>query len=268
MVATVVSTSQSRSGTTYSVPEDLEAVREEPLLGRATAAQPVCDDHGPPFRFRLGVVSRLPEQRHDGQFGVRYQQPIACGARAELGHPHKRALGAPSWTGANVCAIFDIPRKEFRDMIKIYIHREGRVGTEAVEMAPAAVLGEAIGAEAGSVALLEDTDGALPLDATVADAGIADRAHVFTGKREKELVEVIFNDEGAEDSFTISTRVDHVFKWAVKQFGLSKEDAAEHTLAICGTDVIPADDTHLGEVDSEGTGKLCFALIPKHRFEG
>jgi hypothetical protein len=153
-------------------------------------------------------------------------------------------------------------------MIKIYIHREGRVGAEAVEIAPASALGEAIGAEPDSVALLEDTAGALPLEATVADVGIADRAHVFTGKREKEVVEVIFNDEGVEDSFPVSTRVDHVFRWAVKEFGLSKEDAAEHTLAICGTDVIPADDTHLGEVDSESTGKLCFALIPKHRFEG
>jgi hypothetical protein len=153
-------------------------------------------------------------------------------------------------------------------MVKIYIHREGHVGTEAVEITPATALGEAIKAEAGSVALLEDNDRALPLDAAVADAGIADRAHVFTGKREKEQVEVIFNDESTGTSFPISTRVDHVFKWAVKQFGLNKEDAAEHTLAICGTEIIPAEDTHLGELDAESTGELCFALIPKHRFEG
>jgi hypothetical protein len=153
-------------------------------------------------------------------------------------------------------------------MIKLYIHRQGSPETDVVEVAPETPLGEAISAEPGAVALLEDTDKELELELAVADTGVAERGHVFTGKSVKELVEVTYNLYEADDTFPASTRVDHVFKWAVKQFKLGKEDAAEHTLALCNTDVIPPEDTHIGELDAEATGKVCFALVPKHRFEG
>jgi hypothetical protein len=153
-------------------------------------------------------------------------------------------------------------------VIRIYIHREGRIETEAVEVAPETRLTEAVTAEPGAVALLEDAAELLPLDAAITEAGIEDRAHVFTGHREKLLVEVIFNAQTISESFPASTRVEHVFKWATKVIGMSKDDAAEHTLSMCTTGEIPAEDTHIGELDTQGTGTLCFTLIPKHRFEG
>ena len=156
-------------------------------------------------------------------------------------------------------------------MTRIYVHAEGQHEPESVEAAADTTIADVVGTHDGAlVVLLEDSDEALGLELSLDQAGIADRAHIFAGRRSRILAEVNFNGESREREFSASTRVQRVFKWATgnQGFDLSKADAAEHTLALCSTGEIPAGDVHLGALDNETHGRVCFNLIPKHRFEG
>jgi hypothetical protein len=153
--------------------------------------------------------------------------------------------------------------------MRLYAHRAGQLDPEAIEIADGATLVDALDLEDGEVALLEDADE--PLDATVTPeaAGVGDRAHVFRGPPRRIAVEVVFNAEQHAQSFSPSTRLDRVFRWATgkQAFDLSEADAAEHTLALPDGS-IPPSDAHLGSLDEATPGRLRFSLIPKHRFEG
>lgn len=156
--------------------------------------------------------------------------------------------------------------------MKVYVHREAQADADVVDVPADASLGEAVGAGDGSgvAVLLEDSEDVLDLSQSVGEAGLQDRGHVFFGARQRIQVEVMYNGDTREREFSASTRVQRVFRWASGErgFDLSKADAAEHTLALCSTGEVPAGDVHLGSLDADTPGRLCFTLIPKHRFEG
>jgi hypothetical protein len=79
---------------------------------------------------------------------------------------------------------------------------------------------------------------------------------------------VQFNAVSHDREFPASTRVEQVFKWAVREFGLSKADAAEHTLSVAATGDIPAGDVLIGSLPQDPAGHVLFSLVPKHRYEG
>jgi hypothetical protein len=62
--------------------------------------------------------------------------------------------------------------------------------------------------------------------------------------------------------------VHRVKQWAVHEFGLSKVDATEHVLQLCGSTTRPDEDTHLGALVQYPECRLCFDLVPKQRVEG
>lgn len=155
-------------------------------------------------------------------------------------------------------------------MTRIYVHSEGRREPEIADVPGSTTLADLIDSAAGVVVLAEDGDIEFDLDLSIEEAGLKDRGHVYAGRRAKIAVEVNFNGDVREHEFSASTRVERVFKWAVgkQAFDLSKEDAAEHTLSICATGEVPPRDVHLGALDGETPGRVCFNLIPKQRFEG
>jgi|ERR1700722_7610643 len=153
--------------------------------------------------------------------------------------------------------------------MRIYVHSGEQQDPEAVELAPDAVLGDALALGADEILLLEETDDALDPSGTPEAAGIADRAHLFRGRRHPIAVAVDFNGEQRGDTFGAATRVERALHWAVGKhgFNLSKQDATEHVLALPdGT--VPAEDAHLGSLPGAAEGALTFDLVPKHRFEG
>lgn len=156
--------------------------------------------------------------------------------------------------------------------MRVYVHQEGRLEAEAVDITETVVIGEALGivGDEGSVVMIEDEEEILDTTLTLQGAGVADRAHLFRGRRQRIEVVVSFNGEQREHVFAASVRVDRVFRWATGEHGfdLSKVDAAEHTLALAGSNVIPAGDVHLGSLDDRTPGHVAFSLIPKHRYEG
>jgi hypothetical protein len=156
--------------------------------------------------------------------------------------------------------------------MRIYVHEEGRHEAEAVDVADGPSIAEGLGIGGGEeiAVFLEDQDEPLDAGSTPQEAGVADRSHVFRGRPRRIDVTVSFNGERRVREFGISTRVQRVFRWATGErgFALSMTDAAEHTLALAGTNEIPAGDVHLGSLDDASPGRVAFALIPKHRYEG
>jgi len=158
--------------------------------------------------------------------------------------------------------------------MRIYLHQESQQDASAVETAETAVIADALGidgeGEGAVVVLIEDADEPLDVTRTFAEGGLSDRTHLFCGRRHRIDVAVSFNGEQRTHVFSASTRVERVFRWATGEHGfdLSKADAAEHTLALSGTDVIPPGDAHVGSLPEQTPGHVAFMLIPKHRYEG
>jgi hypothetical protein len=152
--------------------------------------------------------------------------------------------------------------------MRIYVHREAVAEAEAFEISETAVITDALELD-GEALLLEDAETEIDVTASFATAGVADRAHVFRGRRKRVTACVTYNGQTIERTFSTSTRVRRVFEWASgrRGFQLSKHDAAEHTLQLPdGSE--PPGDAHLGSLDDGMPGRVQFDLVPKHRFEG
>jgi hypothetical protein len=153
--------------------------------------------------------------------------------------------------------------------MRIYIHREAHDEAEALESPAQASVAEALALEEGEIVLIEDQDEPLDTALTFETAGVADRGHVFRGRRHPIEASVEYNNETHEHQFGASTRVERVFTWAVGKhaFDLGEVDAAEHTLALAD-ETVPAGDVHLGSLDQATPGRVAFLLVAKHRHEG
>jgi hypothetical protein len=154
--------------------------------------------------------------------------------------------------------------------MRLYVHREAQQDAEALEADGAGTVGEAFGIpNQAAIVLAEDSDEPLSPEASLAGS-LEDRAHAFAGQRTRVLATVTFNGVTIDKEFSASTRVRRVFDWAVGKhgFNLGEIDAAEHALALSGTEVMPPEDVHLGSLDADTPGVVAFDLVPKERFEG
>lgn len=120
------------------------------------------------------------------------------------------------------------------------------------------------------VVLLEDSDEVLELDKKLKEVGIGHRHRVHCHRCRRVEVTVNFNGRAESKAFPSSTTVKRVKKWAdaKDQFDLKGVDATDHVLQICGTNVRPDEDTHIGTLVRHPSCKLCFDLVPKVRVEG
>jgi hypothetical protein len=124
--------------------------------------------------------------------------------------------------------------------------------------------------EAGDhpVVLLEDSEEELELDKQLDQVGVGQRSRIHVHRCRKVEVSVNFNAGQRERRFSPATTVHRVKQWAVHEFGLSKVDATEHVLQLCGSTTRPDEDTHLGALVQYPECRLCFDLVPKQRVEG
>lgn len=82
-------------------------------------------------------------------------------------------------------------------------------------------------------------------------------------------VDVTFNGVTKEHSFGPGTTIAAVEKWAaIKGFGMSPGDAAEHVLQFSGRTDRPEPDTHIGSLTTCPDCHLAFDLVPLKRVEG
>lgn len=118
--------------------------------------------------------------------------------------------------------------------------------------------------------LLEDSDEVLAFDKKLKDVGIGNRQRVHCHRCRRVEVTVNFNGREESKDFPTSATVKRVKKWAdaKDQFDLKGVDATDHVLQICGTNVRPDEDTHIGTLVRHPSCKVCFDLVPKVRVEG
>lgn len=80
---------------------------------------------------------------------------------------------------------------------------------------------------------------------------------------------VTYNGKVVEHRFSPGTTVAHVKRWAAeREFGMSRDDAAEHVLQIVGTDEQPPGRTHLGTLTTCPNCRVAFDLVPEKRING
>lgn len=93
------------------------------------------------------------------------------------------------------------------------------------------------------------------------------KVHVHRCK--KVAVLVSFNGKTVERKFRPSATVARVKHWsAVKEFGMSKDEAGEHVLQIAGTHERPAPGTHIGTLTNGTVCAVAFHLVPDERVNG
>ena len=118
------------------------------------------------------------------------------------------------------------------------------------------------------IALIEDGDEEIALDAKLAEVGIGHRHRMHFHRCRRVEVSVNFNGASKEQPFSASSTIAKIKRWADDEFGLKGVDATEHALQICGTDKRPDLDVHVGSLVQYPHCQICFDLVPKKRVEG
>lgn len=82
-------------------------------------------------------------------------------------------------------------------------------------------------------------------------------------------VTVTFAGKTVERRFAPGVTVARIKHWAaVKQFGMTEEEAGEHVLQISGTQDRPAPGTHVGTLTACPACSVRFDLVPDQRING
>lgn len=158
-------------------------------------------------------------------------------------------------------------------MTKLYIHREGTLDPEIVDIDPSDTVRDLLlklGAGDEDRLWLEDNPNVLDDDACIKDEHIPDRHHVHCSPVKEIDVEVTFVDEHKRRRFPPSATVASVHEWATgpKGFNLAADQRPKHELVVRGTDEAVPGNVHLGSLVGRGEHEVCLDLRPKERFEG
>jgi hypothetical protein len=131
-----------------------------------------------------------------------------------------------------------------------------------------AALRDEIGADEAALVWLEEGEEPLNPDHTLAQAGVAEFAHVHHGHNRTVEVTVRFGGESKERHFPPSATVNRAFAWAVGNdgFDLPAAQRSKHTLGLCGSQAEVDRRIHVDSLAA--AGRVCFDLAPKVRYQG
>ena len=107
----------------------------------------------------------------------------------------------------------------------------------------------------------------LPLDADEAAIACPLRLHMSHCRHID--ISVRFNGEDAKRRFPPSATVARVHHWAaLRAFGMTPRDAAEHVLQLQDSTSRPDRDIHIGTLTGDNACCVAFDLVPRKRVEG
>jgi hypothetical protein len=163
-------------------------------------------------------------------------------------------------------------------MLKINVFLQGEGGKDVMrlQLEPKATVLDVkrtcaphgIQADGDAVVFLEDQDeplgDAVTIESLVGKHGV--RLHVHRCRR--VAVKVAYSGRVVEHVFGPSRTVGAVKKWATKELGIPKEDAAELILQVAGTHEQPDVDVHIGTLTTRPACALAFDLVPNPRIQG
>ncbi len=98
--------------------------------------------------------------------------------------------------------------------------------------------------------------------------GLRRGCHIHITRCRRIKTTINFQQHSAEHEFPPGVRVRAVKEWAVHQFKMAPQDAAEHVLQLCGSTERPASDTPLQQLAHGQRCSVCFDLVPEKRVEG
>jgi hypothetical protein len=161
--------------------------------------------------------------------------------------------------------------------IQLFLQFEGHRRIELVQVEETATVADLLAAARrhgltddllkGAHVFAHESENPLAPDAGLKAAGVRDKHRVHVHRCKKVAVTLHFNDLTVTLGFPPSTTVDKVKKEFVKKIDMSKVDATEHVLQLCGTTDRPEPDTHIGSLVC-GCCEVCFDLVPIKRIEG
>lgn len=121
----------------------------------------------------------------------------------------------------------------------------------------------------GEVAVfLEDGDEPLEDTATLESQPSKHGVRLHVHRCRRVAVNVKYSDRTMEHAFAPGVTVGTVKSLAAKQFGITKEDAAELILQIAGTKEQPDVDVHIGTLATCPACAIALDLVPNSRIQG
>jgi hypothetical protein len=155
--------------------------------------------------------------------------------------------------------------------INVFLQGEGIKDVVRLQFEPTATaldVKRAAHANGEAAVFLEDQDeplgDAVTVESLAGKHGV--RLHVHRCRR--VAVKVTYSGRVVEHVFGPGRTVGAVKKWAAKEVGIPKEDAAELILQIAGTPEQPDVDVHIGTLAACPPCALAFDLVPNPRIQG
>ena len=153
----------------------------------------------------------------------------------------------------------------------VFVHTRGK-DVELHKPEPTATvkeLAEQLGHPDAHV-FVEGKDEPVEPEATLADAGIGDRANVHVGACKKVTVSVRYNQQTKSYEVPPSATLESVYARATSTgqgFGLSDADRAQYTLQVQGANDQPDLSRHVGAFANDDCA-AAFDLVMQDRFQG
>jgi hypothetical protein len=155
--------------------------------------------------------------------------------------------------------------------MEVFVHRRG-VDVELHEANPditVAAFAEGVGLP-GEEVWLEEADAPLAIEATLAAAGVNERANVHVGRCKKVQVSVRFEAPTKDYDVHPATTLHHIYDKATSKkegFDFSPHDKSQYTLQVRGTTEQPDLSRHVGAFVNEQC-EAAFDLVLQKRFQG
>lgn len=161
-------------------------------------------------------------------------------------------------------------------MISVFYQAEGLRDIAHLDIEPAMTaaqlrdeLAKLLKLEGELILFVEDEDEPLGLEVILAEIASPHGLKVHAHRCKEIAVAVTYNRKTVRHTFKPGTAVAKVKKWAaVKQFGMTPDEAGEHLLQIAGTHDRPAPNTHLGTLVTHPHCEIAFDLVPDERVNG
>lgn len=115
---------------------------------------------------------------------------------------------------------------------------------------------------------LEDQDEPLTDAVTVESLAGKHGVRLHVHRCRRVSVKVTYSGRVVESVVGPGRTVGAVKKWAAKELGIPKEDAAELVLQVAGTHDQPDVDVHIGTLAACPTCAISFGLVPNPRIQG
>jgi hypothetical protein len=161
-------------------------------------------------------------------------------------------------------------------MISVFYQAEGLRDIGRIELDPALTvarlkeeLAKVLKLEGDISLFAEDDDEPLAAGVVIKDIAKPQGLKVHAHRCKEIAVAVNFNRKVARRVFRPGATVAKVKKWAaIKEFGMTPDEAGEHQLQIVGTHDRPAPNTHLGTLVMHPHCQIAFDLVPDERVNG